>query len=91
MSIKGKKIVARARKLKGNRKIMYDEKLFYNFMHDFKSPLTNVMGFSKLLLKTDIEKLTKEQKTYLKIISDESNRTLDLFGKFMRAGSPERK
>ncbi len=50
----------------------------YNISHDLKTPITNIMGFSKLLLTDDAGTLTKEQKDYIQIIYDESERFLQL-------------
>ncbi|MHB1829769.1 MAG: ATP-binding protein [Candidatus Micrarchaeaceae archaeon] len=50
----------------------------YNISHDLKTPITNIMGFSKLLLTDNAETLTKEQMDYIQIIYDESERFLQL-------------
>ena len=50
----------------------------YNISHDFKTPLTNIKGFTKLLLESEFGKLTDEQMEYVKIISDESDRLMQL-------------
>lgn len=50
----------------------------YNISHDLKTPITNIMGFSKLLLTDGADALTKEQKEYIQIIYDESERFLQL-------------
>ena len=50
----------------------------YNISHDLKTPITNIMGFSKLLLTDNAETLTKEQMDYIQIIYDESERFLEL-------------
>ena len=44
--------------------------------HDFRSPLTNIIGFSKGLLDHKLERLERER--YLKIILEESQRLLHL-------------
>jgi signal transduction histidine kinase len=43
-----------------------------SFSHEFKTPLTAINGFAKLLLETDLNEADKTQ--YLKIIADESAR-----------------
>ena len=50
----------------------------YNISHDLKTPITNIMGFSKILLTDNAGNLSKEQKEYLQIIYDESDRFLQL-------------
>lgn len=50
----------------------------YNISHDLKTPITNIMGFSKLLLTDSPESLSKEQRDYIQIIYDESERFLQL-------------
>jgi signal transduction histidine kinase len=50
----------------------------YNISHDLKTPITNIMGFSKLLLTDGSDTLSKEQKDYIQIIYDESERFLEL-------------
>lgn len=50
----------------------------YNISHDLKTPITNIMGFSKLLLTDGADTLTQEQKDYVKIIYGESDRFLQL-------------
>lgn len=46
-----------------------------NFSHEFKTPIVSIRGFAKLLLKGDI---SDEQKEYLEIIVDESERLADM-------------
>ncbi|MDE1834360.1 MAG: PAS domain-containing protein, partial [Candidatus Micrarchaeota archaeon] len=50
----------------------------YNISHDLKTPITNIMGFSKLMLTDNFGELTKEQRDYIQIIYDESERFLQL-------------
>ncbi|MEM3791239.1 MAG: PAS domain-containing sensor histidine kinase, partial [Candidatus Micrarchaeaceae archaeon] len=49
-----------------------------NISHDLKTPLTAILGFSKLMLGGEFGELKEEQKNYLKIIIDESNRLMQL-------------
>ncbi|MGA3020497.1 MAG: ATP-binding protein [Candidatus Micrarchaeales archaeon] len=49
----------------------------YNISHDLKTPLTNIKGFGKLLLESSGE-LSDEQKDYIKIITNESDRLFQL-------------
>ncbi len=48
----------------------------YNVSHDFKTPITNIKGFSTLLYKEEFGVLTDEQKSYVKIIMDELDRLM---------------
>ena len=48
----------------------------YNVSHDFKTPITNIKGFSTLLYKEEFGVLTDEQKEYVKIIMDELDRLM---------------
>ncbi len=50
----------------------------YNISHDLKTPITNIMGFSKLMLTDDFGPLTKEQRDNISIIYDESERFMQL-------------
>lgn len=46
-----------------------------NFSHEFKTPIVSIRGFAKLLQKGN---LSDEQKEYLEIIVDESDRLADM-------------
>lgn len=50
----------------------------YNISHDLKTPITNIKGFSTLLLNEEFGKLTEEQKGYIRIIMDELDRLMKL-------------
>ncbi|MEM0087236.1 MAG: ATP-binding protein [Candidatus Micrarchaeaceae archaeon] len=50
----------------------------YNISHDLKTPITNIKGFSRLLYNEEFGKLNDEQKGYVKIILDESDRLMQL-------------
>ncbi|MFN8575706.1 MAG: response regulator [Candidatus Sericytochromatia bacterium] len=65
--IKEKKRVEEANKVKNE--------FLNNMSHELRTPLNGIMGFSDLLLKTN---LTNEQKDYIKAISNSSNALLDL-------------
>ncbi len=47
-----------------------------NFSHEFKTPIVSIKGFSEILLKEKLSK--KEQKEFLQIIYDESDRLAKL-------------
>jgi len=49
----------------------------YNISHDLKTPLTNIKGFGKLLLESAGE-LNQEQREYVGIITNESDRLYQL-------------
>jgi PAS domain S-box-containing protein len=46
----------------------------YNISHDLKTPITNIKGFSKLLFDGEFGEMNKEQKEYIEIIYNESER-----------------
>lgn len=48
----------------------------YNISHELKTPLTNIIGFSKLLYTNEFGELNKEQKEYIKTILDETDRLM---------------
>ncbi len=50
----------------------------YNISHELKTPITNIKGFSSLLQKGEFGELNEEQKEYVKIILDESERLMQL-------------
>ncbi len=62
------------RKLKNEAGLKSD--FIYNISHELKTPLTNIMGFSKFLLDGEFGKLNAEQHDNLGIILDESNRLM---------------
>lgn len=50
----------------------------YNISHDLKTPITNIKGFSTLLHNGTLGDINEEQKGYVKIIIDESDRLMEL-------------
>ncbi|MDE1833338.1 MAG: GAF domain-containing protein, partial [Candidatus Micrarchaeota archaeon] len=48
----------------------------YNISHELKTPLTNIKGFSKLMLEGDFGPLNPEQQQYLTTILDEADRLM---------------
>jgi signal transduction histidine kinase len=50
----------------------------YNISHDLKTPITNIKGFSMLLYNGEFGELNNDQKNYIKIILDESDRFTQL-------------
>lgn len=50
----------------------------YNISHDLKTPITNIKGFASLLYSGEFGQMTEEQRNYLKIIIDESDRFTQL-------------
>ncbi len=65
-----------AKKLKAESDLK--SQFIYNISHDLKTPITNIMGFSKLLLTDGSDTLSNEQKDYIGIIYEESERFLQL-------------
>lgn len=47
-----------------------------DFSHEFKTPITSINGFAKLLLDTEVSE--EDRREYLKIIADESERLAEL-------------
>lgn len=52
-----------------------------NFSHEFKTPISSIKGFAEVLLEEDLSK--EEQKQYLEIIKNESNRLTSLSEKVL--------
>ncbi|MDE1846239.1 MAG: PAS domain-containing protein [Candidatus Micrarchaeota archaeon] len=50
----------------------------YNISHDLKTPITNIKGFSTLLHNGTLGEINEEQRGYVKIIIDESDRLMEL-------------
>lgn len=50
----------------------------FNISHDLKTPITNIKGFSTLLFNGELGVMNEEQKNYVKIVMDESDRLMDL-------------
>lgn len=50
----------------------------FNISHDLKTPITNIKGFSTLLFNGELGGINEEQKSYVKIVIDESDRLMDL-------------
>jgi len=50
----------------------------YNISHDLKTPITNIKGFSKLMLGGEFGSVNDDQREYLKIILDEADRLMSL-------------
>ncbi|MEM0124364.1 MAG: ATP-binding protein [Candidatus Micrarchaeaceae archaeon] len=65
-----------AERLKSESDLKTD--FIYNISHDLKTPITNIKGFSRLLYNEEFGKLNDEQKGYVKIILDESDRLIQL-------------
>ena len=49
-----------------------------DFSHEFKTPISSINGFAKLLLETDVSE--EERRAYLEIIAEESERLAALAG-----------
>ena len=59
------------------------ETLTRSFIHDARTPLTSILGFSELLLED--ESLAGQTREYLQIINDEANRLAQLIEKLSAA------
>ena len=55
----------------------------YNISHDLKTPITNIIGFSKLLIGGEFGDITQDQKKTVQIIIDESERLMQLIGQIL--------
>lgn len=55
----------------------------FNISHDLKTPITNIKGFSKLLMEGEFGKLNSEQEEYVKIVMDEAERLMQLIGQIL--------
>ncbi|MDE1850704.1 MAG: PAS domain S-box protein [Candidatus Micrarchaeota archaeon] len=50
----------------------------FNISHDIKTPITNIKGFGTILYNEEHGPMNEEQKGYIKIVIDESDRLMDL-------------
>ncbi len=63
----------------------------YNISHDLKTPITNIMGFSKLMLGGEFGTLNEEQQRNLNIIISEGDRLLQLIAQILDVAKLEAK
>ncbi|MEM0200841.1 MAG: PAS domain-containing sensor histidine kinase [Candidatus Micrarchaeaceae archaeon] len=63
----------------------------YNISHDLKTPITNIMGFSKLMIAEEFGALNEEQKRNLSIIINEGDRLLQLISQILDVAKLESK
>ncbi len=63
----------------------------YNVSHDLKTPITNIMGFSKLMIGEEFGPLNEEQKKNLEIIINEGDRLLQLIAQILNVAKLESK
>lgn len=61
----------------------------YNITHELKTPLTNIKGFTKLMLNGEFGDTTDEQKEYLNTILDESDRLMLIISQVLDAAKLE--
>jgi len=61
----------------------------YNISHELKTPLTNIMGFSKLLYKGEFGELNKDQLDYLSTIIEEADRLMLIIQQVLDAAKLE--
>jgi PAS domain S-box-containing protein len=57
----------------------------YNISHELKTPLTNIIGFSKLMYGGDFGQLNDDQKGHITTIIDEANRLMDMITQVLDA------
>lgn len=57
----------------------------YNISHELKTPLTNIIGFSKLLNTGEFGDINEDQKTHITTIIDEANRLMDMITQVLDA------
>ena len=84
------------RKMEGSIKIMEQQaqlksQFIYNISHELKTPLTNIMGYSKLLLNGDYGPLNDDQRSYIDTIQSEANRFLLMIQQVLDAAKLESK
>ncbi len=61
----------------------------YNISHELKTPLTNIIGFSKLLYTGEFGELNKDQLNYLSTIIEEANRFMLIIQQVLDAAKLE--
>ena len=61
----------------------------YNISHELKTPLTNIIGFSKLLYSGEFGKLNDDQLNYIKTIIDEADRFMQIIQQVLDAAKLE--
>ena len=61
----------------------------YNISHELKTPLTNIIGFSKLMYKGEFGEMNPEQLSYLSTIMDETDRLLGIIQQVLDAAKLE--
>jgi len=63
------------------------EQLKANFtsmlVHDLRAPLTNILGFTELMLKDRVPVVNEQQRHFLEIIFDSGEKMLDLINNFL--------
>ncbi|VVB77056.1 Methyl sulfide methyltransferase-associated sensor [uncultured archaeon] len=64
-------------------------KFIYNISHDLKTPLTNIKGYTKLFNEGTFGELTEEQKEYITVISNESDRLMQLIMQILEVAKLE--
>ena len=82
-------IVKRAEKLEDESQLK--TQFIYNISHDLKTPITNIMGFSKLMLNGEFGVLNQEQQRNLGIIINEGDRLLQLIAQILDVAKLESK
>ncbi len=57
----------------------------YNISHELKTPLTNIIGFSKLLQGGEFGAVNEEQQSHISTIIDEANRLMEMITQVLDA------
>ncbi len=57
----------------------------YNISHDLRTPLTSIIGYTKLMLQKQFGELTQEQEKTMVIVREESGRLLQLIAQILDA------
>ncbi|MDE1865286.1 MAG: PAS domain S-box protein [Candidatus Micrarchaeota archaeon] len=71
------------KKLEGTGELK--SQFIYNISHELKTPLTNIIGFSKLMYGGDFGQLNDDQKGHISTIIEEANRLMDMITQVLDA------
>ncbi len=74
---------AEIKKLEGMGELK--SQFIYNISHELKTPLTNIIGFSKLLHSGEFGLINEEQQSHISTIIEEANRLMDMITQVLDA------
>jgi PAS domain S-box-containing protein len=74
---------AEIKKLEGMGELK--SQFIYNISHELKTPLTNIIGFSKLLNTGEFGNVNEEQRGHITTIIEEANRLMDMITQVLDA------